>query len=129
MTNSGRSLEGDRREKNDKKKIHSLRWNIYVEEKDNVNLDDERERHWRMVSEDNDGGVDNAKALLHAKSWDIYINEKEKLVKGGSPVEVVSNDKNKFLWGVVDDHVVEEPTDHEEIGLRGFDFNVFKQYE
>ena len=30
---------------------------------------------------------------------------------------------------MVDDHVVEEPTDHEEIGLRGFDFNVFDQYE
>ena len=30
------------------------------EEMDNVNLDDERERHWRMVLEDNDGGVDDA---------------------------------------------------------------------
>ena len=28
-----------------------------------------------------------------------------------------------------DDHVVEEPTDHEEIGLRGFDFNFFDEYE
>ena len=24
-----------------------------------VNLDDDRERHWRMVFEDNDGGVEN----------------------------------------------------------------------
>ena len=42
---------------------------------------------------------------------------------------VVGHDKKRVLWEVVDDHVVEEPTDHEEIGLRGFDFNVFDQYE
>ena len=28
-----------------------------------------------------------------------------------------------------DDHVVEEPTDHEEIGLRGFDLNLFDKDE
>ena len=33
--------------------------------------------------------------------------------------------KNKVLWEVVDDHVVEDPTDHEEIGLRRFGFNLF----
>ena len=36
------------------------------EEKDDVNIDDERERHWRKIFEDNEGGVDE-KALLHAK--------------------------------------------------------------
>ena len=45
------------------------------EEIDDVNLDNERECHWRMVFEDNDRGVDNAKALLHSKRWDIYVNE------------------------------------------------------
>ena len=30
---------------------------------------------------------------------------------------------------MVDDHVVEEPTDNDEIGLRGFDFNFFNQDE
>ena len=79
------------------------------------------------MSEDNDGGVDDAKALLHAKRWDIYVNEKEKLVKGGYSVEVVGHDKKKVIWEVVYDNVVEEPTDHEEIGLRGFDFNVFNK--
>ena len=34
-------------------------------------------------------------------------------------MEVVGNDKKKILWEVVNDHAVEEPTDHEEIGLRG----------
>ena len=57
------------------------------EEMDNINLDDERECHWRMVFEDNDGGVDDAKALLHAKRWYIYVNEKEKIVKGGYLVQ------------------------------------------
>ena len=27
------------------------------------------------------------------------------------------------------DHVVEEPSDHEYIGLRGFDFNIFDEDE
>ena len=36
-------------------------------EMDDVNLDEEMECHWRMVFEDNDGGVDDEKALLHAK--------------------------------------------------------------
>ena len=44
------------------------------EEMDNVNLDDERERHWRMVFEDNDGGVGDSRALLHAKMWYVYVN-------------------------------------------------------
>ena len=44
-------------------------------EMDDVNLDEERERHWRMVFEDNDVGVDDAKSFLHAKRWDIYVNE------------------------------------------------------
>ena len=36
------------------------------EEKDDININDERERHWRNVFEDNEGGVDE-KAFLHAK--------------------------------------------------------------
>ena len=99
------------------------------EEMDDVNLDDERERHRRMVFEDNDGGVDDAKELIHAKRWDIYVNQKEKLVKGCYSVEVVVHAKKKVPWEVVDDHVVEYLTDHEEMGLRGFDFNVFNHYE
>ena len=53
------------------------------EEMDDTNLYDERERQWRMVFEDNYGGVEDAKALLHAKRWYIYLNDKGKLVKGG----------------------------------------------
>ena len=67
--------------------------------------------------------------MLHAKRWDLYLNEKEKLVKGKYSVEVVGHDKNKVLWEVVGDHVVEEPCDHEDIGLRGFDFNIFDEDE
>ena len=99
------------------------------EEMDDVNLDEKMERHWRMVSKDNDGGVDDAKALLLAKRWDVYVNEKEKLFKGGYLVEVFGHDGKKVLWEVVDDHVIEEPTDHDEIGLRGFGINLFHEYE
>ena len=34
----------------------------------------------------------------------------------------------KVIWEVVDDHVVEEGVEHEELGLRGFDFNLFNEY-
>ena len=46
------------------------------EDMEDVSLDDERERHWRMVFEENYGGVDDKNELLHAKRWDIYVNEK-----------------------------------------------------
>ena len=96
------------------------------EEKDDIKIDDERERHWRNVFEDNEGGVDE-KAFLHAKRWDLYLNKKEKLVKGKYLVEVVGHDKKNFLWEVVGDHVVEYPCDHEDIKLRGVDFNIFDE--
>ena len=48
----------------------------YEEEMDDVNLDDDRERHWRMMFEDNDVGVNDARALRHAKRWDVYANKK-----------------------------------------------------
>ena len=44
------------------------------EEMYDVNIYDKRERHCRMVFEDNEGGVDDKKALLHAKRWDLYVN-------------------------------------------------------
>ena len=50
-------------------------------------------------------------------------------MKGKYLVEVVRHDKKKVLWEVVGDHVVEEPSDHEDIGLRGFDFNIFDEDE
>ena len=77
-----------------------------------------------MVFEDNDGELDDENALLHAKRWDVYMNEKENLFKVGYLVEVFSHNRKKVLWEVVDDHIVEDTTDHDEIGLRGFDLNV-----
>ena len=51
------------------------------------------------------------------------------MVKGGYLVEGVGHEKKKVLWEVVDNNVVEEPTDHEEIGLQGFDFNIYDKDE
>ena len=48
-------------------------------------------------------------------------------MKGKYLVEVFGHDKKKVLWEVVDNHVVEEPSDHEDIGLWGFDFNIFDE--
>ena len=50
-------------------------------------------------------------------------------MKGKYSVEVVGHDKKNVLWEVVDDNVVEEPSDHKDIGLRGFDFNIFDEDE
>ena len=44
------------------------------EDTNDVNVDSERERHWRMVFEENGGGVDDKEASLHAKRWDVYVN-------------------------------------------------------
>ena len=59
-----------------------------AEEMEDVRLGYERERHWRMVFEDNDGGVDNHKSIPHAKRWDVYMNKKKTLIRGGYSVEV-----------------------------------------
>ena len=40
-----------------------------------MKLYNERECHWKMVFEENDGGVENKKVLLHYNMWDIYKNE------------------------------------------------------
>ena len=42
-------------------------------------------------------------------------------------MEVTGYDGKKFLWEVVDDHVVEEGKEHDEIGLWGFDFDLFEK--
>ena len=97
------------------------------EDMDDVNLDDEKEHYWGMVFKDNVGGVDDKKALLNANRWDVYVNENEIFIKGGYLVEVVGNYGKKVLWEVVYNHVVEEATDNDEIGLWGFDFNLFDE--
>ena len=53
------------------------------EDMEDVKLDDEKERHWEMVSKDNDVGVDDKKSLLHVKRWGVYVNEKINIIKGG----------------------------------------------
>ena len=40
-------------------------------------------------------------------------------------MEVVGHEGKKVILEVADDRVVEDPTDHEEIGLRRFGFNLF----
>ena len=44
------------------------------EEMEDVIIDNKRERHWRIVFEDNGVGVGNRKAILHNKRWDVYMN-------------------------------------------------------
>ena len=51
--------------------------------------------------------------------------KRKKIVKGGYSVEFFCRDRKKVLWEVVNNNLVEDPTDQYEIGLWGFDFNVF----
>ena len=90
-------------------------------------LDDNRERHCGMVFEDNNEGVGGTKAVLYAKRWDVYNLDKEALVNGGYSVEVYYKDRKQVIWEVVNGHVVEKGVEHEEIGLRYFDFNLFDE--
>ena len=60
----------------------------------------------------------------------VCLRERKiKIIAGGYLVEFFGHEGKKVIWKVVDDHVVEEPTDHDEIGLRGFDFNLFDKDE
>ena len=44
-------------------------------------------------------------------------------------VEIVGSGGKRVLWEAVDDHFIEEEIDHDEIGIRGFNFNFFGKYE
>ena len=48
----------------------------YPDEKEmeDVRISNERERHWRMVFDYNEGGVDNQKAIIYSKRWYLYVN-------------------------------------------------------
>ena len=50
------------------------------------------------------------------------------MVKGGYLVDVTDKDRRKVNWEVVDNHVVEAEVEHEELSIRGFDFNLFDGY-
>ena len=50
---------------------------MYEEDMKDVRLGDERERHWRMVFEENMVGVDDEKAIIYAKMWYVYMNYKQ----------------------------------------------------
>ena len=45
------------------------------EEMEDMSPDDEIERHWKMVNEENYGGVDDKKIIIHAKRWGVYMND------------------------------------------------------
>ena len=50
--------------------------------------DDERERHWRIEFDENEGGIDDNNVLLHAKRWYVFMSEKKLLIKGGYSLSV-----------------------------------------
>ena len=71
----------------------------YPDEEDieDMRLGNERECLWRMVFQDNDGGVGNKKGILHTKRWDVYMNNKKAIIKLDYYVEVSGSYENKVL--------------------------------
>ena len=57
------------------------------------------------------------------------MSEEGKLIKVGYSVEVFGYDRKNFLWEVVDYHFAEEENVHDDIGLWGFDFYLFGEYQ
>ena len=53
------------------------------EDMEDVRLDVERERLWKIIFEDNGGGVDDHKEIIHDNKWDVYKDNKKDLIKGG----------------------------------------------
>ena len=92
------------------------------EETEDTRIENEWERCWRKIFEDNSRGIYDEKEFLHSKIWDVYMCEKLSLSQGGYYVEMSGYYVKKGIWEVVDDHVVEEPKDNGDIGLRVFDF-------
>ena len=87
-------------------------------------LNDEIERHWRMVFKDNNVGVDGTKARIHTKKGDVYNLEIGEFVKGRYLVEISNKDRKKVAWEVFNNNVVEEGVEYEDICPRGFDFKL-----
>ena len=69
----------------------------YEEDMEDVRLDNEREHHWRMVFNDNNGGVDDDKMVLNSKKWDFYMKITKVIIKVGCYVEVPVSDGNKAI--------------------------------
>ena len=49
------------------------------------------------------------------------------MIKGRYLVEVYDKYVKRIIWEFVDDHVVEEGFEHEDLGLQGFDLNLFNE--
>ena len=88
-------------------------------------LDNQKYRHWRIVFEDNTGGVDDEKEIIYAKKRDVYMTEKLSLPKDGYSVEVPGYYGKKVVWEVVDNPVVEDLKENGGIELQGFGFILF----
>ena len=54
------------------------------------------------------------------------MKQKEELKNRDLSVEVTHPKGGNTIWTCVEDTVIEEMEDHKEIGLRGFDFNLFE---
>ena len=44
-------------------------------------------------------------------------------------MEFITHYGKKVIWEVVDNHIIEDPSDHNEIVIRVFDFNFSDKYE
>ena len=65
--------------------------------------------------------------MIHAKSWNVYTGDKLFLITGGYYVEVYSFYRKNVVWEVIEDNYIKKPKGNSDIGLQGFDSNVFDE--
>ena len=93
-------------------------------EEEDIRTEESREDHWRYVSEDDDD-----KKKIHALIWYFYTKENEELIKREFLVSVSHPKGGNIVWTCVKDHIIKEKDQYRTIGLRGYDYRIFKDEE
>ena len=93
-------------------------------EEEVIIMEDMREDHWRDVSEDDDD-----KKKIHALIWYFYTKEKVELINREFLVSVTHPKGGNIVWTCVKDHIFRENDHYISIGLRGYDYILFKYGE
>ena len=91
--------------------------------------DKRRDQGQKEIIEDVLMGDDPEMADTIAKNMGIYEKQKEAFIKGYVLVEVVGNDGNQVKQKVVIYNIMVEQKENKQIGLRGFYFILFGDFE
>ena len=65
---------------------------------------------------------------IHALRWDFCTREMEDLIKREFSVSI-TYPKGGVVWTCVKDNIIKEKQQYDAIGIRGFDYKLFEEYE